>query len=112
MTTTTIENEQHHRLQELSRDMSHAGRQVFLASRELEQRKRPGFEKRVLEGREKLRESGEQVVSFGRQAEHRLEQRVSDALRRFGVPARDDVQALIDRIEVLTQKVEKLSARS
>ena len=84
--------------------------------RDLEKSGRPAIEKRVREGGEKLRdlgrESGERIRGFGRRAEHRFEERMEDALQRFGVPSRNEVRGLIDRIEKLTRKVENMTARS
>lgn len=127
MTTTQVIDDQQQRLQEMGREMAHRGRQLYLAGlgavgavgelgwtltndlvergRKLEKSERPVIA-------ERLRESREQVARLGRQAERRMEERLSATLQRFGVPSRDDVQALIDRIEQLTRKVESMSARS
>jgi poly(hydroxyalkanoate) granule-associated protein len=127
MTTTEVIENQQQLLQEMGREMARKGRRLYLAGvgavgavgelgwklgndlvergRKLEKSERPAIA-------ERLRESRERVTSFGKQAERRMEERVSAALQRFGVPSRDDVQALIDRIEQLTKKVEGFSARS
>jgi poly(hydroxyalkanoate) granule-associated protein len=127
MTTARAIEDQQQRLQEVGREMARRGRRLYLAGvgavgsvgelgckladdliergRKLEKSERPAIA-------ERLRESGERVRSLGRDAERRMEERVSKALQRFGVPSRDDVQALIDRIEQLTKKVESVSARS
>lgn len=127
MTTTQVIDDQQQRLQEMGREMAHRGRQLYLAGlgavgavgelgwtltndlvergRKLEKSERPVIA-------ERLRESREQVARLGRQAERRMEERLSATLQRFGVPSRDDVQALIDRIEQLTRKVESMSAPS
>jgi len=110
--------------QELGREAKDAGRHVWLAglgaihsvdhgSRELfsdlvargrrfEARQRP-----MLEGR--WREVGERVGAFRNQLEHAVENRLAHTLKRFGVPDRDDVHRLIDRVERLTRKVEGLT---
>jgi poly(hydroxyalkanoate) granule-associated protein len=127
MTTARAIEDQQQRLQEVGREMARRGRRLYLAGvgavgcvgargwkraddliergRKLEKSERPAIA-------ERLRESGERVRSLGRDAERRMEERVSKTLQRFGVPSRDDVQALIDRIEQLTKKVESVSARS
>lgn len=127
MTTQVIDDPQLHRLQEMGREMGRRGRQLYLAGlgavgavgelgwtltndlvergRKLEKSERPVITERLREGRKR-------ATRLGREAERRMEERMSATLQRFGVPSRDDVQALIDRIEQLTLKVEKISARS
>lgn len=73
--------------------------------RSVEDRERP-----VLE--ERFRKAGDRVDGFRRQLEERVESRVANTLQRFGVPARDEVHQLIDRIETLTRQVESLATSS
>ncbi len=127
MTNTEVIDDQREQLREVGREMARRGRRVYLAGlgavgsvgelgRDLTQdliergRKLEKAERPVIADR--IRDSRERVSRLGREAERRLEERVTATLERFGVPSRNDFQALIDRIEQLTQKVESLSARS
>ncbi len=114
------------RTQELGRGVKDAGRHVWLAGlgaiqsvdqggqrlfsdlvargQRLEARERP-----VLE--ERFRKVGDRVADFRHRLEHGVEDRLAHTLQRFGVPDRDDVHQLIDRIEELTRKVEGLTAK-
>ncbi len=64
-------------------------------------------EKPVLE--ERFRKVGHRVEAFRDRLEHGVEDRLAHTLKRFGVPDRDEVQQLIDRIEKLTRKIEDLT---
>jgi len=87
--------------------VDHGSRELFsdlvARGRRFEARQRP-----VLEGR--FRKIGNRVGAFRDRLEHGVEDRLAHTLKRFGVPDRDDVHLLIDRIEQLTRKVEGLSA--
>lgn len=110
--------------EDLGQDLRDAGRNVLLAGLgavgTLDERGRELVSELVERGRrlaedrpafdQRLREEGEKLWKLGRDAEHRLEQRMSTTLQRFGVPSREDVKILSDRIEELTRKVESLSA--
>jgi poly(hydroxyalkanoate) granule-associated protein len=58
--------------------------------------------------RKPLQDAGDRFKAFSDKLEDRFEHRMTRTLHRFGVPARDDVQQLIERVEQLTLKVEKL----
>ena len=45
----------------------------------------------------------------GKTVEERVQGTVSGVLRRTGVPSRDEIRTLIDRVEELTQKVDALA---
>lgn len=113
------------RVENLGRGVKDAGRHVWLAGlgaveavdergrglfsdlvergRRFEERERPALE-------ERFRKAGERLESFRDKMEHDVEERLASALKRFGVPDRDEVRQLIARIEQLTRKVEGLSA--
>lgn len=113
--------------QEMGRDVRDAGRHVWLAGlgaihsvdeggrglfsdlvtrgRRLEARERPALEQR-------FRKTGDRVGAFRDRLEHSVEERLASTLQRFGVPDRDEVHQLIDRVEQLTLKVEGLAAQS
>lgn len=115
------------RARNLGREVKDAGRHLWLAGlgaigtvdqrgrglfsnlvdrgRKVEDRERPAIEDR-------FRKAGQKVDGLRRQMEQRVESRVADTLQRFGVPARDEVHQLIDRIETLTRQVEGLAASS
>lgn len=121
----TAEAAERRRIQELGRGMREAGRHVWLAGlgaigtvdqesrglfadlvargQRLEDRERPAIEKR-------FRSVGERVDGFRRDVEKGVEERVSNTLQRFGVPGRDEVHQLIERVEALTRQVEGLTA--
>lgn len=73
--------------------------------RRFEKRERPAVE-------ERFRKVSDRLDGFRHEMEHRVEERVASTLQRFGVPDRDEVHHLIERIEQLTRKVEKLSAKA
>lgn len=51
----------------------------------------------------------ESVNDVTDRVENAVQGAVAGTLHRFGVPTREEVHALIDRVEALTEKVEKLS---
>ena len=120
MSTTVMSKEIEHWPTELVQELKKAGRSLWLAglgvvqvvdesgrelvSRLVERGRR--LEVPDLEGR--LRTGGEKIRDFGLRAERGFEARMSRTLERFGVPSRDDVKVLGDRIEELTRKVECL----
>lgn len=113
-------------VQEWSRGVKDTGRDVWLAGlgavgtvsergrglfsdlvergQRFENEERPAFE-------ERFREAGERLQDLRHRVEHNVEERLASTLKRFGVPDRDEVQQLIDRVEQLTRKVEGLSAK-
>ena len=114
-------------LREVGDDLAKTGRRLWLAGlgaagtvgetgwkvasdlvergRTYQRRERPAIERRLRAGRERFE-------SLTRATERRIEERVTDAMHRFGVPSREDVRELIERIEELTRKVDALSAKS
>ncbi len=46
---------------------------------------------------------------FGRGVEDRVQTTVSSGLHRVGVPSRDEIRTLINRVEKLTKKVESMN---
>ncbi len=114
------------RAQNLGRGVKDAGRHVWLAGlgalesvdaggRDLfsdlvaRGRRFEAREKPVLE--ERFRKAGDRVTAFRDRLEHDVEDRLSHTLKRFGVPDRDQVHQLIERIEELTRKVEGLNRK-
>lgn len=110
-------------IETLGEDLKTAGRKVWLmglgaaASVEDSGRKlfselvERGEKRRGGEGREwprPIRQAEERMKTMGRNVEQRVEEGMTQTLHRLGVPARDDVQTLIDRIDVLSRKVEGL----
>lgn len=85
------------------------GKELFstLVERGGERRRasRTAVEKRLAELRERLRAAGTRV-------EDRVEQGTAAALRRFGIPSRDEVITLSERIAQLSKKVESLAGRA
>ena len=121
MTTTVMGKELEDRTAEMAHELKEVGRNLWLASlglvQTLEDNGRNLFAGLVQRGerlevpdlREKLRSRVDELRHLGRRTERRLEERMSGALERFGVPSRDDVKLLGDRIEELTRKVDSLN---
>jgi len=67
--------------------------------------------RRRLEGnaREAFEKVGLKVKELGREVEQGTTQRVGRTLERLGVPTSAQIQVLIERVEQLNQKVEKLA---
>ncbi len=115
------------RAQELGRGVKGAGRDVWLAGlgalHSVDEGGRGLFSDLVARGRrfeakekpvleDRFRKAGERVTAFRARLEHGIEDRLTHTLQRFGVPDRDQVHQLIDRIEELTRKVEGLTGKS
>ncbi len=112
------------RAQQMGQELKETGRKVWLAGlgavASMDETGRGVFAELVERGErweqqrpavpEPLRETAEKLKDFGHRVEHRVEERMATALHRFGAPGRDEIQALIERIEGLTRKVEDLSA--
>lgn len=111
-------------LHNISRDVRQGGRQVWLASigavglaaeqrRELfgELVEKGEERRRRLEGsaRETFERVGGKVKDIGSQVEARASQRAERTLERLGVPTGSQIRQLIDQIERLNHKVEKLA---
>ena len=62
--------------------------------------------------KERFRKAGQRIGSLRDKVEEGLEEKVAGTLQRFGVPDRDEVHQLIDRIERLTREVESLSVEA
>ena len=114
-------------VQDLGREVKDAGRQVLmmgLGAVDVAGEKSKGFFSDLVErgqqfedrGRpaieERFRKAGERFESFRHKVEHDVEARVAGTLQRFGVPDRDEVQQLIERIEMLTRKVEGMTPKA
>lgn len=63
-------------------------------------------------GKERMGEARSKVEHVVDDVEERLDARVASALRRFGVPTRDEIHELTRRVEELNAKLETLSFRS
>ncbi len=115
------------RVQDLGKDVKNAGRQVWLAGlgavESVDQTSRGLFSDLVTRGRrfedrelpaleDRFRKVGDRIAAFRDRLEHDVEERLSSTLQRFGVPDRDEVHDLIERIEKLTRKVEGLTPKS
>ncbi len=120
MTTTVMGKEVELWSTEMAQELKRAGRNLWLASlgavQVVEEQSRELFSGLVERGQklevpdieERLRSGGEKLRDLGLRVEQRFEERMSRALERVGVPSRDDVKVLGDRIEELTRKVESL----
>jgi len=114
------------RVESLGHDLKNASRSLWLAglgaASSVETGGRKLFEQMVDKGRklgshpsralplgEPLRQAGQKVKDLGQRVEQRIESGMTETLHRFGVPAKNDFQILIDRIEKLTLKVEALA---
>ena len=53
--------------------------------------------------------AGDRLRETGRKVEDRVEDTVSKSLHRVGVPSRDEIRTLIDRVESLTAKVDSIN---
>ncbi|GAB4374747.1 MAG: phasin family protein [Acidobacteriota bacterium] len=60
---------------------------------------------------DKVTEARETVGGLGQKVEQVVQSTVASTLHRLGVPTRDEIHALIDRVEALTRKVEELSSK-
>lgn len=114
-------------VQDLGREAREVGRHVWLAGlgaigavdersrglfsslvdrgQRFESRERPVIEQR-------FRKVGSRIGVMRDKVEHGIEEKLGNTLQRFGVPGRDEVHQLIDRIERLTQEVGSLSAKA
>lgn len=115
-------------LANFSHDLKKGGRQVWLASlgavSVLDEQRRTflgeGFgelvekgeqRRRRIEGgaREAFEKVGDKVEQIGRQVGTRASDGMNRTLERLGVPTSSQIQLLIDRVEQLNTKVEKLA---
>ena len=121
------ENASWPRVQGLGREVKNAGRQVWLAGLgavdSVDRTSRGLFSDLVTRGQrfenrelpaleDRFRKVGDRVVAFRDRLGHDVEERLSSTLQRFGVPDRDEVHDLIERIEHLTRQVEGLTPKT
>lgn len=67
-----------------------------------EEKRKDEAESRWSEGRSRVRGKIDDI-------EQELEDRIAHAMHRFGVPSRDEIRDLSDRVEELTEKIDKLN---
>jgi poly(hydroxyalkanoate) granule-associated protein len=60
-------------------------------------------------GRERMEEAREKVHEAASDVEGRIDEKVASALRRFGVPSRDEIRELTRRVEELNAKIERMT---
>ena len=65
------------------------------------------FEER---GRERMEETRSKVGDAASSVEDRIDEKIAAALRRFGVPSRDEIRELTRRVEELNAKIERMNA--
>jgi len=106
-------------------DLKKMGRNVWLAGLGAyslaEEETRSAFDNLINRG-EKFAKDEKNVVSktidqasdrakdFGNKVEDKVQTTVTSVLNRAGIPSRDEIRTLIDRVEELNKKVEKLQA--
>ncbi len=114
-------------IETIGQDVRHTGRNLWLvglgAAASIEQGSRDVFDTLVARGRARQPEGfdsvadtlqetkakvSDRVRGIKKEAEDRLEEKVSAAMKRLGVPVRQDFELLIDRIEQLSRKVDEL----
>lgn len=119
-TREAIEN----RIDQVTRDAREAGRKAWLvglgAVGSVDERARGLFAEwktrgEELDGKagdlgvfEPWNEANARAKAFGQKAEARFEEGMTRTLHRLGIPARDDIQQLSERVEQLSRKVESL----
>lgn len=62
-------------------------------------------------GREPVERAASRVGDLLEEAEERIDRRVSSAMRRLGVPTRDEIHELTRRVEELNTKIDALGGR-
>ncbi|MCG8461924.1 MAG: phasin family protein [Holophagales bacterium] len=112
------------RFEQMTSDMRDLGRNVWLAGLgavgSVDEQSRAMFSKLVARGekvdgklgegmRKPFDEARERFESLGERLEQGVESRMTRTLHLFGVPARGDLEKLIDRVEKLTDRVEGLA---
>jgi len=93
----------------------HAGVGVAVAT---EERARDTFGRMVDKGKDyEMNEdrlfsrATHEAKELGREVEHRVERVVTATLNRVGVPSRDEITQLSERVEMLTRKVDELTVK-
>jgi poly(hydroxyalkanoate) granule-associated protein len=61
---------------------------------------------------ETIRDFGEKARSAAGKGEEAFDQKVADTLKAMGVPTKEDLQSLRQRVDEIAEKVEKLASRS
>jgi len=103
-------------------DLRQTGRDVFLAGLGVvaatEEEARGFFDRMVDKGKtyeqDEDRLFGKAAHEFkelGERLEERVRKSVTTTLNRAGVPSRDEIQRLTERVEVLTRKVDQLASK-
>jgi poly(hydroxyalkanoate) granule-associated protein len=112
--TTTVESLGENLL-ETSRNVWLAGLGIFAR---MEEESRELFDSLVEKGKKFESEqkkgfdkTSKDVKKMGDKFQHTMEDTVTGALKRFGVPSRKDVQELTARVEELSKKLEKLEIK-
>ena len=107
----------------LGREVTDAGRNLWLAGlgamAELQTESRKLFDTLVERGakfekgqmRPFEKRLGDRVDSLRDQLGHRVEGAVTGTLKRFGMPTREDLEALNARLETLSTKIDQVAAR-
>ena len=112
------------RLDQMTREVRETGRKAWLVSLgavgRVDEQARELFADWAARGEKLDVEPGEvkapwnaanaRAKAFSEKVETQLEHSVCRTLHRFGIPARDDIRQLSDRIEQLSRKVEGLVA--
>lgn len=115
----------------LQNELSERGREVWLAGlgalatveeegtklfnrlidrgQEFEAERRDEIENVTEKAREQRDEALSQIEEVGEETQSALTNTVNSALERFGVPTRNEVDRLTDRVEALSQRVEELT---
>lgn len=118
VTDTVVDN-----TKKVGDDLVNAGRSMWLAGlgavAMAEEEARSTFDKLVdrgqkFEGSEKnvigksVKQATEKAEEFGKNVETKVQDTVQTVLNRAGVPSASEIETLINRVEVLTEKVEAL----
>lgn len=78
---------------------------------EFEEERRGELEAASETAREQRDEALAQIEEAGEETQSLLMETVNTALERFGVPTRNEVDRLSDKVETLTEQVDELSAK-
>ena len=108
------------RARKVGGDVRHAGQNAYYAGvgvyATAEEETKSFFDRLVDKGKaydekrpDVVNETSERVRKFGQKVEDRVEQNVSSALNRVGVPSRKEIRTLINRVEKLTKKVDAMN---
>ena len=122
MSTTTKTEPVKDRATKVKDEVVKTGRNIYLAGlgamATAEQEARQFFEKMVDKGAQVEKsektlvdQATQTVKRVGEQVEKTLQETFSTTLNRAGIPTRDEIRTLIERVEELNTKVEKLAAR-